>query len=143
MESTSTTTCWGQSTGQHERGVQRALMFWQKRYESLPRNSVRDALDDLMGATHGRGLAGGRDYPRRVAACAFVLCVCFARLAPTHADGAASPRGRVDARDYYEKSLDRLLRVTNHAPANVMHTTHVRFPAQVRTQASAGTTRIT
>ena len=62
----------------------------------------------------------------RVTACALALCVCAAWLAPPAlAESSVTP-------DDFDARLDRLLRVADHNPANVMNRAHVKFPTQVR-----------
>ena len=62
----------------------------------------------------------------RVTACALALCVCAAWLAPPALAESSVTPDDADAR------LDRLLRVANHNPANLMNRAHVKFPTQVR-----------
>lgn len=62
----------------------------------------------------------------RVTACALALCVCAAWLAPPALAESSVTPDDADAR------LDRLLRVANHNPANVMNRAHVKFPTLVR-----------
>ena len=62
----------------------------------------------------------------RVISCALVLCVCAAWLAPPALAESSVTLDDADAR------FDRLLRVANHNPANLMNRAHVKFPTQVR-----------